>query len=115
MYGIGNGSAAVHSILDGILYLFKDASYSYEKEVRIYYQYPEVDSAFRHTLGDFGKLYVATDVSIEIKEVILGPKFMNRSDVMPYLQEQIDIMCKECGTRAPKITLSDIEYRQDFG
>lgn len=106
---------AVHSILDGILYLFKDASYSYEKEVRIYYQYPEVDSAFRHTLGDFGKLYVATDVSIEIKEVILGPKFMNRSDVMPYLQEQVDIMCKECGTRAPKITLSDIEYRQDFG
>ena len=36
---------------------------------------------------------MATEFYAELKEVILGPKFMNRSDVMPYLQEQIDLMC----------------------
>ena len=33
---------AMHSILNEILYLFKDSSYAYEKEVRICYQYPRV-------------------------------------------------------------------------
>ena len=72
---------AMHSILNEILYLFKDSSYAYEKEVRICYQYPGVDETFRHTPGEFGKLYVATDFPVAIKEVILGPKFLNRSEV----------------------------------
>lgn len=101
---------AMHSILNEILYLFKDSSYAYEKEVRICYQYPGVDKDFRHTPGDFGKLYVATDFPVAIKEVILGPKFKNRSEMMPYLQEQIDRLSRICKMRVPKITLSDIEY-----
>ena len=101
---------AMHSILNEILYLFKDSSYAYEKEVRICYQYPGVDEAFRHTSGEFCKLYVATDFPVAIKEVILGPKFLNRSEVMPYLQEQIDRMSEMCKMQVPQITLSDIEY-----
>lgn len=98
----------LQNILNEILYLFKDASYSYEREVRICYQYPEVNSEFEHTPGAFGKLYVATNFLINLKEIILGPKFLNRTDVMPYLQEQVDIMCQELGMNVPKITLSDI-------
>lgn len=88
--------------------MFKDASYSYEREVRICYQYPEVNSEFEHTPGAFGKLYVATNFLINLKEIILGPKFLNRTDVMPYLQEQVDIMCQKLGMNVPKITSSDI-------
>lgn len=69
-----------------------------------------VDEAFRHTSGEFCKLYVATDFPVAIKEVILGPKFLNRSEVMPYLQEQIDRMSEMCKMQVPQITLSDIEY-----
>lgn len=98
----------LQNILNEILYLFKDASYSYEREVRICYQYPEVNSEFEHTPGAFGKLYVATNFLINLKEIILGPKFLNRTDVMPYLQEQVDLMCQELGMNVPKITLSDI-------
>lgn len=98
----------LQNILNEILYLFKDASYSYEREVRICYQYPEVNSEFEHTPGAFGKLYVATNFLINLKEIILGPKFLNRTDVMPYLQEQVDIMCQELDMNVPKITLSDI-------
>ena len=100
----------MHSILNEILYLFKDSSYAYEKEVRICYQYPGVDEAFRHTSGEFCKLYVATDFPVAIKEVILGSKFLNRSEVMPYLQEQIDRMSEMCKMQVTQITLSDIEY-----
>lgn len=108
----GNGCLeAMHSILNEILYLFKDASYSYEKEVRICYQFPEVDTSFLHTAGEFGKVYVSTEFPVQLREVILGPKFENRAVVTPYLQEQIDLMCKECGVRVPRITMSNIEYR----
>ena len=102
---------ALHAFLNPILYLFKEDSYAYEREVRIYYQYPEVDRRFRHTSDNFGKLYVATDFPIAIKEIILGSKFAERSEVMPFLQEQIDLMCQKCNMPSPKITLSDIEYR----
>ena len=98
----------LQNILNEILYLFKDASYSYEREVRICYQYPEVNSEFEHTPGEFGKLYVATNFLISLKEIILGPKFLNRTDVIPYLQEQVDVMCQKLDMNVPKITLSDI-------
>jgi len=98
----------LQNILNEILYLFKDVSYSYEREVRICYQYPEVNSEFEHTPGAFGKLYVATNFLINLKEIILGPKFLNRTDVMPYLQEQVDIMCQKLDMNVPKITSSDI-------
>lgn len=102
---------ALHSFLNQILYLFKEDSYAYEREVRICYKFSEVDKKFRHTSNEFGKLYVATDFPIAIKEVILGSKFAKRSEVMPFLQEQIDLMCQKCNMPSPKITLSDIEYR----
>ncbi|MGN0331838.1 MAG: DUF2971 domain-containing protein [Lachnospiraceae bacterium] len=112
LYKEGNDCLeTIHSILNEILYLFKDASYSYEKEVRICYLFPEVHSSFRHTAGEFGRIYVATESPVQLQEVILGPKFENRAVVTPYLQEQIDLMCKECGMKVPMITMSDIEYR----
>ena len=54
------------------------------------------------------QLYVATNFLISLKEIILGPKFLNRTDVIPYLQEQVDVMCQKLDMNVPKITLSDI-------
>ena len=59
-----------------------------------------------HWSSDYS--YVATNFLINLKEIILGPKFLNRTDVMPYLQEQVDIMCQKLGINVPKITSSDI-------
>ena len=99
------------SILEQILYLFKDSSYSYEEEMRIYYNYPEVSDEFRHTGGAYPKLFVQPEFDIHLKEIIIGPKFEGLADKMPYIQEQVEMLCKETKAKVPKITMSGIEYR----
>lgn len=100
----------IQKVVNRILFLFKYASYSYEKEVRICYQFPEIDKSFKHTNQLDKKLYVITDFVIPFKEIILGPKFINRSDVVPYFQERIDMMCNKLCLDKPQITFSDIVY-----
>lgn len=98
-------------ILSEIQYLFKNADYHHEQELRLIYQYHHWEKEMMHTAGDFPKLYIQSDFYPDIKEIILGPKFENRADKMPYLQEQIERMCEKTGGNIPKITLSSIEYR----
>ena len=95
-------------ILGKVLYLFKDSSYSYEQEMRVIYQTKE---NILHTDGKDPWLFVQTPFPLQLKEVILGPKFPEVSTRVPYLQEEIDKMCKETKTRIPFITLSEIDYR----
>ena len=99
------------SLLEGIAYLFKDSSYHYEQELRILYAYSEAKPLFRHTAGDYPKLYIQTESPVTIKEIIIGPKFKELAMRMPYLREQIETMCRLKGTTCPKLTISDIEYR----
>lgn len=101
---------AIQKAVNRIIFLFKDASYSYEKEVRICYQFPEIDKKFKHTNQSNKKLYVTTEFVIPFKEIILGPKFANGAEVIPYFQERIDMMCNELGQDNPQITFSDIVY-----
>ena len=67
------------------------------------------------TVVDFRKsdawLFVQTPFPLQLDEVILGPKFPDVSTRVPYLQEQLDLMCEKTGTEKPRITLSEIDYR----
>lgn len=89
-------------------YLFKDSSYSYEQELRVIYQ---TKDNILHTDGDKPWLFVQTPFPLQLDEVILGPKFPDVSTRVPYLQEQLDLMCEKTGTEKPRITLSEIDYR----
>lgn len=98
-------------ILDKITFLFKDADYQHEQELRILYSYNGISEDFKHTKEEFPKLYVQPEFCIEIKELILGPKVEDIAGKMPYLQEQLEKMCDETGTWMPEITVSAIQYR----
>lgn len=95
-------------VLGKVLYLFKDSSYSYEQELRVIYQ---TKDNILHTDGDRPWLFVQTPFPLQLDEVILGPKFPDVSTRVPYLQEQLDLMCEKTGTEKPRITLSEIDYR----
>ncbi len=95
-------------VLGKVLYLFKDSSYSYEQELRVIYQ---TKDNILHTDGDKPWLFVQTPFPLQLDEVILGPKFPDVSTRVPYLQEQLDLMCEKTGTEKPLITLSEIDYR----
>ena len=99
-------------VLGKVLYLFKDSSYSYEQELRVIYQ---TEENILHTKPKDPKdkpwLFVQTPFPLELDEVILGPKFPDVSTRVPYLQEQLDLMCEKTGTEKPRITLSEIDYR----
>ncbi len=98
-------------IIDSIAYLFKDADYHHEREIRIFYQYLKANDDFCHTPGDCPKLYIMPRFYPDIEEIILGPKFEGRAERMPYLQEQLEKMCRYTGGRMPWLTTSGIEYR----
>ena len=95
-------------VLGKVLYLFKDSSYSYEQELRVIYQ---TKDNILHTDSDKPWLFVQTPFPLQLDEVILGPKFPDVSTRVPYLQEQLDLMCEKTGTEKPRITLSEIDYR----
>lgn len=97
--------------IERIAYLFKSSDYQYENEMRIVYTYPHRDDVFKHTNEDYPKLYIQTNQSINIKEIILGPKFNDIAGKMPYLQEQIERMCETTGRPIPRLSLSSIDYK----
>ena len=101
----------INKSIDKIRYLFKMSDYSYEKEVRVCYQYSEVTSLFYHTKDEYRKLYVMPTLPIRIKEIIFGPRFDNKKDIIPFLKEQVDILSDNCNYEAPKMTFSNIVYR----
>jgi hypothetical protein len=98
-------------LLGKLPYLFKDNSYSYEQEVRILNIFPRPNKDFKHTDNEIPKLFILPDFYLQIKEIILGPKVTDIANRIPYLQEQIELMCEQTGTLIPKITISNIDYR----
>lgn len=98
-------------IIDSISYLFKDSTYSYEQEKRIMYIYDSSTNNIRYTKQNPPKLYVLHNIPINIKEVILGPKFNDVSDMMPYLGHQLELMANRYNYSAPKITISNIDFK----
>ena len=87
---------AISDCVEEIRYLFKSVDYKYEEELRIL-QYSNLNSDNEKIKIDyspeFGKLYLERKNSIQIGEVIFGPKFPNPEYVTPLLKlldENID-------------------------
>ena len=103
------------SIMDDLLgpirYLFKDKSYSYEQEIRMVFVFDRLNSRIRKTPQDPPKLMVMPKETIQIKEIMLGPKFLDIPTYLPYIQEQLDRMAEITNTEVPDITLSSIDFR----
>lgn len=99
------------NLLEGIMYLFKESSYHYEQEVRIYYNYHSISKDFKHTEGEYPMLFIQPEFDMHFKEIIIGPKFRNVAERMPYMQEEIEKMCMVIHAKLPKITRSNIEYK----
>ena len=108
---------AMKVILDKIQYLFKNADYSYECEKRIIYTTENgLDKRIKHTkpktVSETPMLYIQSDMSLCIDELILGPKFKDAYQRLPYLQERLDGINKKIGYKdSIKITYSGIEYK----
>lgn len=98
-------------ITDQVAFLFKDANYQHEQELRIMYWYNEISNDFKHVSMEYPKLFVSPKIHIGIKEIILGPKVRDIQTKVPYLQEELEKMCQKMGYDVPEITLSEIEYQ----
>ena len=103
------GNEFVNSMLGSILYLFKDSSYSYEKETRILYSYDRINDLFQKTSEEPPKLFVYTDYCVVIKEIILGPKFENTYLWTPFIQSQLEKMNNMTGKSFYPTVLSHSE------
>ena len=84
-----NYQNAIAECIEEIRYLFKSVDYKYENELRIL-RYANLDPSndkikIDKTSG-VGKLYVERKNSIQIEEVIFGPKFPNPEYVTPLLK-----------------------------
>ncbi|EGL89539.1 conserved domain protein [Streptococcus oralis SK255] len=84
-----NYQKAIAECIEEIRYLFKSVDYKYENELRIL-RYANLDPSndkikIDKTSG-IGKLYVERENSIQIDEVIFGPKFPNPEYVTPLLK-----------------------------
>ena len=84
-----NYQDAISECIEEIRYLFKSVDYKYENELRIL-RYANLDPSndkikIDKTSG-IGKLYVERENSIQIGEVIFGPKFPNPEYVTPLLK-----------------------------
>ena len=91
-----NYQNAISECIEEIRYLFKSVDYKYENELRIL-RYANLDPSNKEIKIDktsgVGKLYVERKNSIQIGEVIFGPKFPNPEYVTPLLKlldENID-------------------------
>ncbi len=101
----------LREIISNLQYLIKEASYSYEQEMRIIYSYPDLSDDFKHTQGEYPLLFVHPNFDLQIKEIILAPKFEDVSRKIPYIQEEVSKMCYHIGTKMPKISISNIDFR----
>ena len=91
-----NYKNAISECIEEIRYLFKSVDYKYENELRIL-RYANLDPSNKEIKIDktsgVGKLYIERKNSIQIGEVIFGPKFPNPEYVTPLLKlldENID-------------------------
>ena len=84
-----NYQDAISECIEEIRYLFKSVDYKYENELRIL-RYANLDPSNKEIKIDktsgVGKLYVERKNSIQIGEVIIGPKFPNPEYVTPLLK-----------------------------
>lgn len=90
------------NILDQIRFLFKSKDYEHEKELRIikWSNAPISDDGKRER--EIPHLYVEMEKSLELDEVILGPKVEKPAEIAPYLYYT---------NKVKKVSKSSIKYQ----
>lgn len=109
--------------LNAIMYLFKYDYYYSEEEIRQletndFYnddiQYTEdiedIETENIH-LSNSPLIFKYADYPICIKEIYIGPKFEKANLNLPFIQTQIELMCKKLNIKVPKLIFSKIDYR----
>lgn len=123
--------AAIDTAIQQVKFMFKDADYSHERELRIVYiAARQDDPRIKQTLnpetgtsikpltyeeGKTPKLYVSDIGPVVIDEIIFGPKSKNAPNELPFLERRCDQLSQKYRTEYDgkniKITFSDINYR----
>ncbi len=99
------------SLLGDLPYLFKSNNYAHEQELRVIYNRTPTDTDIKHTNEQAPKLYVQAKFTLAIQEIVFGPKFEDLPLKLPYIQEQVALMCKKNKMDNPGYTYSSIEYK----
>jgi hypothetical protein len=100
-----------------IAFLFKDASYSAEKELRLIITRDRDNrQQIQLTEGQPPKLFIMPPHQIFVDQIILGPKLTSQDQWIPYLQYKLADMweswpASQGEPRTPKVRKSKISYR----
>lgn len=111
--------SVLQEVLTPIIFLFKDASYQAEKELRLIVtrsRTREDMERIRQTPQNPPKLYVNPYHQVYIDQIILGPKVSQPDSWIPYLQFELTKMWEswpeeKYGKRVPSVRKSSINYR----
>ncbi len=110
---------AVSKMIEKLKYLFKSSDYFYEQEMRIVlgrslkdFQRDDIDVQMTTTTVDVPtpKVFIYTDKSLAIDEVILGPKVNESDNIIPFLTMKL-LRLHNYNSNKVYITRSTVEYR----
>ena len=109
---------SINKMFTKLKYLFKSSDYAYEQEMRIILRRPieelkrdDIDIQFTSATSTFvPKIFVYTNKSLLIQEIILGPKIAETYDLIPFLtMKLLDI--NKFNSKDVLISKSAIRYR----
>ena len=110
---------ALSKIINKLRYLFKSIDYIYEQEMRIVLNRPlsdlkrddiDIQMTSSTTENPIPKVFIYTDKSLSIEEIILGPKVNETDDIVPFLAMKL-LKINDYEADKVLITKSAIEYR----
>lgn len=107
--------SSIDKIISKLKYLFKSDDYNYEQEMRVIlkrsiddFKREDMDILFTTTSekNEIPKVFIYTNKSLLIEEIILGPKVKETADILPFL----DVKLFNNNNKV-LITKSEIDYR----
>lgn len=110
---------ALSKMINKLRYLFKSIDYIYEQEMRIVLNRPlsdlerddiDIQMTSATTENPIPKVFIYTDKSLSIEEIILGPKVNETDDIIPFLAMKL-LKINDYEADKVLITKSAIEYR----
>lgn len=110
---------AITNIIRKIKYLFKSADYAYEQEMRIVLKRPlsdlkrddiDIKTTSISEKNPIPKIFIYTNKSILIDEIILGPKVIETDGFIPFFSMKL-LALNSFNSEKVLITKSEIEYQ----
>lgn len=111
--------SVISKIINKLKYLFKSADYLYEQEMRVVLQRPladlrrdDIDIQMTTVTENSAipKVFIYTNKTLLIEEVILGPKINETDDIVPFLEMKL-LKLNDFDADKFVITKSEIEYK----